>query len=215
MNSEMTPAAEFPINNEPPSAVMMLSFGGIDIPWHHVAEVDSTMDYALGAVSAASNGWFLVTADYQTRGRGTHGRAWSSDPGTAILLSLVMPAPREDSPIERLSVKAAETLATVLEHFGCSPCTVKEPNDLHVRGRKIAGILLESSSLDSHLMYLILGMGVNISQTDGFFAENDLTEATSFAMELGGIGVPDHTAVLTGFLKRFVPLYTTLYLDVR
>ena len=121
----------------------------------------------------------VFTADEQTAGRGRLDHAWHSAPGENLMFSAVLD-------VSGLAPDAVATLPLVvglavlraLAPLAPSPFTVKWPNDVFARGRKIAGILCERTG-DA----VIAGVGVNVNQT-GFPPEID-ARATSIARETG------------------------------
>jgi BirA family transcriptional regulator, biotin operon repressor / biotin---[acetyl-CoA-carboxylase] ligase len=94
-----------------------------------------------------------VTAAAQTAGRGRQGRAWTTQPGAAVAMSLVL----REVP-ELLPLAAAVAVAEA-----CGPeagARIKWPNDVLVGGRKVAGILAEGRP---HEGWAVLGVGVNVA----------------------------------------------------
>ena len=92
-----------------------------------------------GSVSGA-----LITADYQSRGRGrTAGRRWVSAPGRNLLFNLLLHADAVGAVPQRLPLLCGLAVAGAVEGRSGVPCQVKWPNDVVVRGGKIAGCLCE------------------------------------------------------------------------
>jgi len=172
------------------------------IRWHDLGTVASTMDYAAGLVRNGTSRWTLVTAESQTAGRGTHGREWLSTRGKGLYLSLVLPPPVKTDGLERLSVRTAETLVEALGEYCSLDFTIKSPNDVLVRGKKVAGILYESVSHEGKILSLILGMGVNLYHTRDDFERGRLPDATSLFIEAGF--VPERDELISSFLARYV-----------
>jgi BirA family biotin operon repressor/biotin-[acetyl-CoA-carboxylase] ligase len=129
-----------------------------------LGSVDSTNEEAKRRAREGAPDRTLICATTQTAGRGRGGRAWTSPPGN-LHLSLLL---RPDCPARRaaeLGFVAAVALGAALEHIaGDLPLAFKWPNDVLLRGRKLAGILIEA---DSHsagaLDWLVLGLGVNVA----------------------------------------------------
>jgi BirA family transcriptional regulator, biotin operon repressor / biotin---[acetyl-CoA-carboxylase] ligase len=95
----------------------------------------------------------IVVADHQTAGRGRLERRWEAPPGTALLVSFVL----EPRPLLSLALGVAAALA-------CGPpVMLKWPNDLLLDGRKLGGILVETTPYKA-----ICGIGINLtSAPDG------------------------------------------------
>jgi BirA family biotin operon repressor/biotin-[acetyl-CoA-carboxylase] ligase len=122
----------------------------------------------------------IAVAEEQLEGRGRLGRAWEAPAGTSVLVSvLLLPAvaaPR----LPELSLIAGGAVAqAIVDVTGLEPA-IKFPNDVLVGGRKVAGILAESS--DGRV---VLGIGVNANQTPEQLPVDARTEPTSLHIELG------------------------------
>ncbi len=106
----------------------------------------------------------VVVADFQTAGRGQIGNTWESEAGKNLMFSLVLyptciPANRQFliSQIAALSVK--EALDLYADHI-----TVKWPNDIYWKDKKICGMLIENDLTGTHISRSIAGIGININQ---------------------------------------------------
>jgi BirA family transcriptional regulator, biotin operon repressor / biotin---[acetyl-CoA-carboxylase] ligase len=122
-------------------------------PRLHLREVGSTSDRARELALAGAPHGAVVTAAAQTAGRGRQGRAWTTQPGSAVAMSLVL----RDVP-ELLPLAAAVAVA---EACGAAAgARIKWPNDVLVDGRKVAGILAEGRP---HEGWAVLGIGVNVA----------------------------------------------------
>jgi len=122
----------------------------------------------------------VAVAEEQTEGRGRLGRSWEAPAGTSVLVSvLLLPAVRA-ARLPELSLVAGGAVAeAIAEVTGIEP-TIKFPNDLLIAGRKVAGILAESSE-----GRVVLGIGVNTNQTREQLPAEAQTEPTSLRLELG------------------------------
>ena len=156
----------------------MLLFGQ---PHRHVARCESTndlaRDWARDPNDPAPSG-ALVSTDFQSRGRGQRGRAWEAGAGENALQSLVYRLPEGVHP-EQLGLVAAVALAEALTELGFAP-EIKWPNDILLAGRKTAGILVEVFG-----PVAVLGVGINVNQTNFDGAEAFATPPTSLKLEAG------------------------------
>lgn len=155
-----------------------------------LAEVDSTMRVARELAEAGAEHGAAVLAEVQTAGRGRRGRVWASEPGQNLLLSVVLRprGPLLDAPL--LTLGAAAALAEALG------LRVKWPNDLVAEdGRKVGGLLAEMDTDGVRVRWVVLGLGLNVNQTD--FGPN-LPTATSLAALRGP---QDREAVLRAVLQ--------------
>ncbi len=135
-----------------------------------LSEVDSTNSYARDKAKEGAPEGTVVIADYQTRGRGRVGKSWESEPGLNLLMSIILRP--------RISIQASccITLATAtilvkalgifLKAEGVTNVNleVKWPNDILINGKKLAGVLTESSINSQSIEYIISGIGINVNQ---------------------------------------------------
>ena len=121
-------------------------------PRLHLRRTDSTNERARALAAAGAPHGALVTAAEQTAGRGRQGRTWTAPPGRALLLSLVL---RVDAP----ALVPLQAGVAVAEAVG-DAARIKWPNDVHVVGRKVAGILVEGRPQEG---WAVLGIGLNVA----------------------------------------------------
>jgi len=140
--------------------------------------VDSTNDVARKLAEEGAAEGTIVAASGQTKGRGSRGRVWLSPPGVNLLVSVIL---KPNLPFDRMgeltfvaSVAVAETL------IGCCglDATIKWPNDVRVRDKKISGIIVEAAKGAA-----IVGVGINVNWTD--LPKEISGTATSVALETG------------------------------
>ncbi|MFI5011854.1 MAG: biotin--[acetyl-CoA-carboxylase] ligase [Hyphomicrobiales bacterium] len=128
-------------------------------------EVSSTNDVALARAREGGASLLWVVAQRQTRGRGRHGRSWTSPSGN-LYASLILIDPCDIATAPELGFIAGLALFDAVEALtglGHPRLSLKWPNDLLVDGRKCAGILLEGHRLRDGAFALIIGIGVNIA----------------------------------------------------
>jgi BirA family biotin operon repressor/biotin-[acetyl-CoA-carboxylase] ligase len=128
-------------------------------------QIGSTNDFALTWANQGAPDMALVVADEQTAGRGRAGRRWFTPPGSALALSLVMrPGSRENFHIiQRLSPLGALAVVDAIAAISAQETKIKWPNDVLIKGQKVAGILGEAHWIGESLTALILGIGINIA----------------------------------------------------
>jgi BirA family biotin operon repressor/biotin-[acetyl-CoA-carboxylase] ligase len=145
----------------------------------------STNDEALAWASQGAPDFSLVSADEQTRGRGRMDRKWFTPPHAALAMSLILrPTEEERAHPTRATGLLALSLADSLRMLGLSP-QIKWPNDVLLNGRKVAGILVESTWTGEELDAMVLGIGVNVLAASVPSADGLLFPATSLETELG------------------------------
>lgn len=122
----------------------------------------------------------VAVAEEQTDGRGRLGRSWEAPPGTSVLVSVLLLPAMEPARLPELSLVAGGAVAeAILEVTGIEPM-LRFPNDVLIEGRKVAGILAESSE-----GRVVLGIGINANQTREQLPADARTEPTSLRLELG------------------------------
>lgn len=122
----------------------------------------------------------IVLADHQNAGRGQHNRVWQSVPGQNLTFSFCY-HPHQIKRLPSITLVTALACATALDKLTGLPIQVKWPNDLYLNGRKLGGILIESSLIGDKVDNLIVGIGINVYQTE--FLDSTLN-ATSLVVEL-------------------------------
>ncbi len=148
-------------------------------------EVGSTNERAARWAAEGAPEGATVLTEYQTTGRGRHGRDWTADRGRNLLFSVVL---RPTLPPDRFglfTVAAGVAVAEAVESF-VSPhsAALKWPNDVLLEGRKACGILLESSLAPPNTdAVVVLGVGLNVNQTD--FPDALADTATSLRLASG------------------------------
>jgi BirA family transcriptional regulator, biotin operon repressor / biotin---[acetyl-CoA-carboxylase] ligase len=130
--------------------------------------VDSTNNYAMGLVHAgmAQHG-ICVFAHEQIKGKGQRNKRWISGSGENIILSIIV-QPHNPSPkhLFLLSMMVAIGTHKFLSRYAGADTSIKWPNDLYWRDRKAGGILIENNIQGSEWKYAVIGIGLNINQTN-------------------------------------------------
>ena len=122
--------------------------------------IDSTQNQALKMAGDPANNGTVIIAAKQTGGKGRSGRKWISPKG-GIWLSIIL-QPKFDITITTLfPIASALALSNALEKtFKILP-ELKWPNDLTIKGKKIAGMLVDVSLESNRIENLVLGVGIN------------------------------------------------------
>ncbi|MGN6202013.1 MAG: biotin--[acetyl-CoA-carboxylase] ligase [Solirubrobacterales bacterium] len=170
-----------------------MSFGH---PHHHFTRTDSTNSRARELAAAGAPHGAVVTAAEQTAGRGRQGRTWTAPPNKALLYSAIVRPLDERHVMLPLAVplavcEAAEKLNPDLE------CKVKWPNDIHVDGRKLSGVLIEARPQDG---WAVIGVGLNLSIQEEEFPP----ELRATAVSLQEVRVDDAREALNARLAEWL-----------
>jgi BirA family biotin operon repressor/biotin-[acetyl-CoA-carboxylase] ligase len=145
------------------------------MPRLHLRATGSTNERARAlAVRGAPHGT-LVTAGAQTAGRGRQGRTWEAPAGRALLMSLVL---RDWPPL--LPLAAAVAVADVAG----AEAAIKWPNDILLRGGKLAGILVEARPQEG---WAVLGIGMNVAIRPGDLPEELRDRAAGLELDPSAI----------------------------
>lgn len=125
--------------------------------------LDSTMNAAWRAIESGVGDGLVVLAAHQTLGRGRIGRNWSSKRGESLLCSLTtMPAAEA---LPWMMVVGGLAVAEGIEIVAGLSTQMKWPNDVLVRGGKVAGILAESRASGGRTEGCVVGFGINLSHS--------------------------------------------------
>lgn len=108
----------------------------------------------------------LITTEEQTQGRGQMGASWSSQKGRNIALSFFKVFKNIEVG-QQFSISMAVSLAVydTLKHFSIPKIQVKWPNDILVEGKKLSGILIETTLSGTQIHSAIIGIGLNVNQS--------------------------------------------------
>ena len=166
----------------------------------HLDETTSTNDEVARRLAEDDADGLVVIAEHQTVGRGRRGRTWHS-PRSASVLASVAIVDREKA-FQGGCLALVRGIAVV---DALSPCvdvrpTLKWPNDVLARGRKLAGILVESRTVRGGARCFILGIGINCLQHRGHFPDELADNATSVELESGQ--PVDRTAICASLLNE-------------
>lgn len=129
---------------------------------HHFESLSSTNDWAKQELSSfPQDQLILITADKQTKGRGQYGRRWISVEGN--LYATFCFFAREADTLSFTYLLALRVVA-LLDRYGVE-ATLKWPNDVFVKGKKIAGILCETVPLSANYKKyaIVIGLGLNVN----------------------------------------------------
>jgi len=140
----------------------------------------------------------VVFAESQTKGRGRLGRTWLSPARKGLWFSVLLRPDLRPPETTQLTVASAAALRRAIQsETGLAP-EIKWPNDILVRGKKVAGILTELSAELDRVKHVILGIGVDVNLSAQEFPAELRNAATSLKIEAGRtIGRPElATAIL-------------------
>ena len=191
-----------------PALRRALAAGVIGSRIHHYHALGSTMDEARRLAQNGAPEGAVVIAEEQTAGRGRFNRAWVSPRGENLSFSVILTPPAAQLPY--MNMAAALATARMLRDEAALNPTIKWPNDIRVRGLKIAGILIETGITPGGATCAIVGIGVNINLDPSQHPEIAHT-STSIYRETRA--KRNRTPALQTLLAHFDALYTRLRHD--
>lgn len=173
--------------------------------------VTSSMDAARELAEQGAPEGTAVVADAQTAGRGRAGHAWFSPPGQSLHLSIILrPLMRQTLCLAEIGWVTMIAALAAKDEVGRmkDAASIKWFNDVQLNGRKVCGILVETSITGGELDYAVLGIGLNINTTFEGAPEDVRSRATSLRQEFGHDF--DRQVVLDSLLARFGERYAAL-----
>lgn len=148
-------------------------------------ETTSTNDVAEKLASDRVKEGVVIFAESQSKGRGRLGRKWISPSRKGLWFSVLLRPELRPSEATRFTIAAATALCRAIRaETGLSP-EIKWPNDILIRGKKVAGILTELKAELDRLRYLILGIGVDVNLNASELSDDLRKVATSLKIEAG------------------------------
>lgn len=150
---------------------------------HYYDEIDSTNTQAKRLAEAGSVHGTYVVAERQKTGKGRRGRAWESPKGSGIFMTLLLKPEMNPNHASMLTLVAAMAVTKAMRTTLELPAQIKWPNDIVLNGKKICGILTEMSAEIDYINYVVVGIGINVSNKE--FPEEISHTATSILLESG------------------------------
>lgn len=165
--------------------------------------VDSTNTYLkqLGD-EGAEKGTVVVTTN-QTAGKGRLGRTWESQTDKSIALSILLRPENINISDCAITPLTGLAVANAINDLSLADCKIKWPNDIIVDNRKLCGILTEVSLEKESINYIVVGIGINVSNT--VFSDEISHKATSILKETGRhIEINKLVATVLNYFEKYV-----------
>ncbi|WP_062187537.1 biotin--[acetyl-CoA-carboxylase] ligase [Ferrovum myxofaciens] len=174
----------------------------VPVLWQ-VQSIDSTNRCLLEWAPQGLPQHFCLVARQQSAGRGRRGRAWISDAEGSLTFSLWWIFDRSLQELSGLPLAVSLGMVEALHSLGMTSVGVKWPNDLWREGRKVAGVLVETTRLSSGQVGAVIGIGLNVAlpsslQDTCVLSLNDLRDEADQA--------PARATVLGRLLNTLIPL---------
>lgn len=153
---------------------------------HTAAETGSTNDELKALAAKGAPDGYAFIAGSQTAGRGRAGHSFFS-PGSGVYLSVLL---RPDTPPEQtlhLTAAAGCAVCRAVEALTDLKAQIKWVNDVYIGGKKVCGILTESSIIGGKTAWAVVGIGVNITEPQGGFPAEIKDRAAALFPADGGL----------------------------
>jgi len=185
----------------------------MEIILYQYDQLNSTNEEALRLVAdgKAKEGLVLLTYK-QPRGRGAGNNSWESEPGKNLTFSIIL-CPRFLKPSRQFALTEMISLAlfdVVERGLGSENLSIKWPNDLWFKDKKLAGVLVQNRIKGNQLDFSVIGVGLNVNQ------EKFLSDAPNPASMIHFSQKEENPAVLLDeILKRLENYYEKLKTDIK
>lgn len=168
----------------------------------HFETIDSTNDYAKKIGNELRDGSVIISEE-QTKGKGRLGRVWESKAGEGIWMSIILKPNIIPNKAPFITLIAGASIVKALNILGVD-AKIKWPNDITINNKKLSGILTELSAEIERVNYIVVGIGMNVKDTD--FEEELKDKATSLYKENYNVSRVD-------IVKEILCQFEKLYLD--
>lgn len=132
----------------------------------HFETIDSTNTFAQNLLSKSSPmDGTVISADYQTHGKGQFDRKWLSNAGENLSFSIILyPAFLAPSEQFYLSMMVAASVCDAIDHLTGLKTQIKWPNDIYLGRHKLAGMLIVNQMMGMKWSAAVVGIGLNVNQ---------------------------------------------------
>ena len=176
----------YKIESRPKSGYLLQQSTDLLVPWevsdglqtdiigrkiYYFGTIDSTQNFAIELAKRPHENGSLVIADRQTQGRGRLNRKWVSPKG-GIWMSILLRPNFEPSYTSLFPMATSLALAVSIEKTLKIKTELKWPNDVTIKGNKVAGILIDASVESNKIDYLIIGIGINFRINPGTISKS-------------------------------------------
>jgi BirA family biotin operon repressor/biotin-[acetyl-CoA-carboxylase] ligase len=158
-------------------------FLGKEVHFYKSAPSTNAIAAELLSNSKPIEGTAILTFN-QTAGKGQRGNSWIAEPGKNIAISylffpILLPVSKQFLLTQAIALGVCDFVRL---HIDNVPVSIKWPNDIYVRAKKVAGILIENTISKGEIKNSIIGIGINVNQS---IFDDKLPNPTSFTLETG------------------------------
>ena len=169
-------------------------------------EAISTNDFAKKLANYGADEGTVIFAEEQSAGKGRLGRTWISPRGGLYFSIILKPKIKVSDAVKLVFVASLAVAETIRDLYGLNTET-KWPNDVLVDGKKVCGILAETSSIGERLKFVVLGVGVNANFNVKEAFPKELQESATSLQDMLGRKV-EIEKLFKKLLERLEKLYT-------
>ena len=127
---------------------------------YYFDKIDTTQNFATEIASKDNENGTVIIAKKQTGGRGRMKRKWKSPVG-GIWMSIIIHPKFDVTYTTLVPIATSLALSLAIEKILKIKPELKWPNDVTLKGKKVAGMLIDTSILSNKIEYMILGIGIN------------------------------------------------------
>jgi len=151
----------------------------------HFDSISSTNDVLKEKALAGEREGLVITAEEQTKGRGRGANSWLSMRSKGLYFSVLLRPKINTRDLGIFSLFPSIALADAISHQSGTKASTKWPNDIFLTGKKVAGILGESSATSQKINFVIVGAGINVLQEQKDFPPDLSDSACSIQSATG------------------------------
>ncbi len=176
---------------------------GKDIEYYQRLESTNVESWELIKNNNASHGMIVIT-DNQYKGKGRNNNTWFMGSSKGLAMSIILTQPMSIKDAELIPITIGVSVAKALENRGAIP-NLKWPNDIFLEGKKCGGILCESRVSQNMVQNMVIGIGININETENDFPEDIRASSTSLSIETGHTNQRELVcAILTTYFEQLM-----------
>jgi len=150
----------------------------------------------------------VIIAEEQTSGKGRMSRPWDSAEHKGVWMSVITRPSLQPQQAPQMTLVAAVSVTRAIQEITDVEPHIKWPNDILVNGKKVTGILTELQADPDRVKAIILGIGINVNQTEDDFPEDLKSIATSLKI---ASGKTVNRAELIAKTLYYLEMYTAMY----
>ena len=174
---------------------------GKNIEYYQRLESTNEEAWELIKSEESTHGMIVIT-DHQFKGKGRGTNSWFMSPSKGLAMSIILQKSLSLHDAGLIPLAVGVSVAKALENRGATP-SLKWPKDIFIRGKKVGGILCESKISGSETSAMVVGIGVNINETNQDFPDALSNMATSLNLETSHVHQRELVcAIIATFFER-------------